>query len=112
MRPQQKVETYPDGIVNIYADGDGRTAGPHLAKLRYENKTIGIQRYYDAKNSVKSYTIALVIKVPHTVALFSEMDYAVIGPKQYRIQKIQPIPERGVDMLELESVKIKIAREV
>lgn len=110
MRPQQKVETYPDGIVDIYADGDGRTAGPHIVTLRFENKTIGIQRYYDAQNSVKSYTIALVIKVHHT-ALFSEMDYAVIGSRQYRIRKIQTIPERGVDLLELESVKVKIVKE-
>ena len=107
MRPLQKVETYPDGIVDIYAKGDGRTTGDKKAHLRYENKTIGIQRYYEAANSVKSYTIALVIKVHHTT-LFNEMDYAVIDDKQYRIRKIQNLPEKGSDLLELESVKVTI----
>lgn len=107
MRPTQKVETYPDGILDVYERGDGRTTGDKLATLRFENKTIGIQRYFDAQNSVKSYTIALVLKVHHT-ALFNELDYVVIGDKQYRIRKIQYIPERGVDLLELESVKVTI----
>ena len=44
MRPTQKVETYPDGILDVYARGDGRTTGDKLATLRFENKTIGIQR--------------------------------------------------------------------
>lgn len=107
MRPNQKVETYPDGILDVYERGDGRTAGDKLATLRFENKTIGIQRYFDAQNSVKSYTIALVLKVHHTT-LFNEMDIVAIGDRQYRIRKIQYIPERGVDLLELESVKVTI----
>ena len=107
MRPTQKVETYPDGILDVYARGDGRTTGDKLATLRFENKTIGIQRYYEAQNSVKSYTIALVLKVHHTT-LFNELDYVAIGDRQYRIRKIQYIPERGVDLLELESVKVTI----
>jgi hypothetical protein len=107
MRPTQKVETYPDGILDVYERGDGRTTGDKLATLRFENKTIGIQRYFDAQNSVKSYIIALVLKVHHT-ALFNELDIVAIGDRQYRIRKIQYIPERGVDLLELESVKVTI----
>ena len=56
---------------------------------------------------MKSYTIALVLKVHHTT-LFNEMDIVAIGDRQYRIRKIQYIPERGVDLLELESVKVTI----
>ena len=107
MRPTQKVETFPDGILDVYERDDGRTTGDKLATLRFENKTIGIQRYFDAQNSVKSYTIALVLKVPHT-SLFNELDYVVIGNKQYRIRKIQYLTDRGVDLLELESVKVTI----
>ncbi len=111
MRPQQKTETFPDGKVEIYANGEKHTYGPKKATLRFENKTIGIQRYYDAQNSIKSYTVALVIKVHHTT-LFNEMDYAVIGSRQYRIRKIQYITERGVDLLELESVKVSLKEAV
>ena len=107
MRPEQKVETYPDGVLDIYAETKGRNVGEKKAHLRFENKTIGIQRYYEAQNSVKGYTIALVLKVHHT-GLVSELDIAVIGDRQYRIRKIQYIPERGVDLLELESVKVTI----
>lgn len=106
MRPKQKVETYPDGKVEIYSE-DNRTLGAQKGVLRFENKTIGIQRYYEAKNSVKSYTIALVIKVHHT-ELVNELDIAIINDRQYRVRKIQYIPERGVDLLELESVKVKV----
>jgi len=106
MRPIQKTETFPDGIVDIYAE-DNRTVGDKKCSLRFEDQTIGIQRYYEARNSVKSYTIALVIKVHHTT-LFNELDLAVIEGRQYRIRRIQPKPERGVDLLELESVKVKV----
>ena len=106
MRPIQKTETFPDGIVDIYAE-DNRTVGDKKCNLRFEDKTIGIQRYYEARNSVKSYTIAMVIKVHHTT-LFNELDLAVIEGRQYRIRRIQHKPERGVDFLELESVKVKV----
>lgn len=107
MRPEQKIETFPDGMVTIYAEEANRTVGEQKCKLRYGNEVLGIKRYYEAKNSVKSYTISKVIKVPHTT-LFDELDLAVIGDRQYRIRKIQWLHERGVDLLELESVKVKI----
>ena len=106
MRPLQKVETYPDGVLDVYAE-ENRTVGEKKGTFRFENKTIGIQRYYEAKNSIKSYTIALVLKVHHT-DIISELDLVLIGDRQYRIRRIQYIPERGVDLLELESVKVKV----
>ena len=106
MRPLQKVETYPDGVLDVYTE-ENRTVGTKKGSFRFENKTIGIQRYYEAQNSVKSYTLALVLKVHHT-NIISELDLVVIGSRQYRVRKIQYIPERGVDLLELESVKVKV----
>lgn len=106
MRPNQTLETFPDGSLEVYEE-DNRTIGLLKAKLRYEDKTVGIKRYYEAKNSIKGYTIALVLKVHHT-GLVSEMDIVVINDRQYRVRKIQYIPERGVDLLELESVKVKV----
>lgn len=108
MRPAQKVETFPDGIVDVYAEA-GRTIGELRASLRFEAQTVGVTRYYQAQ-AVSSNRIDRVIKVPHT-NLVNRMDIAVMRTedgRQYRIMRIQEKPERGVDLWELQSVQIMI----
>lgn len=108
MRPLQKVETYPDGAVDVYAEA-GRTLGEKKAHLHFELQSVGVLRYYEAQNSVKSNRVDMLIKVPHS-GLINRMDIAVLtgDEAQYRIQRIQHKPERGVDLLELERVQVKI----
>ncbi|MBR1701941.1 MAG: hypothetical protein IJ716_08295 [Lachnospiraceae bacterium] len=109
MRPSQTVETYPDGIVDVYADAK-RTIGALKVSLRYEKQTIGVRRYYQAQTSVASNRIDRVIKVPHTNKV-DRMDIAVMRTednRQYRILRIQEKPERGVDLWELQAVQVEI----
>lgn len=109
MRPEQKVETFPDGIVEVYAQ-EKRTLGDLKAKLRYEKQTVGIRRYYEAQASVAGSSVDRVIKVPHTGKV-SRNDIAIMATEdneQYRIIRIQEKFERGVDLWELQNVQVKI----
>lgn len=109
MRPEQRVETFPDGIVEVYTQTN-RTLGDKKARLRYEKQTVGIRRYYEAQASAAGSTVDRVIKVPHT-NLVAQNDIAVMTTednKQYRIIRIQEKFERGVDLWELQNVQVKI----
>ena len=109
MRPAQKVETFQDGVVDIYAESD-RRLGEKKARLRYEKQSVGVNRFYQASESVAGNRIDRLIKVPHT-NLVDRMDIAVMvseDGRQYRIKRIQEKPERGVDLWELEAVQVKI----
>ena len=108
MRAGQKIETYPDGVVILYAPAEGRKVGVRKGVLHFEEQSVGVNRYYQAKASVETDRIDRVIKVPHT-ALASVQDIAVVDGRQYRIKRIQVKPERGVDLWELQSVQVSIA---
>lgn len=112
MRPCQQVETFPDGVVEVYEETN-RKLGELKATLRFEEQSVGINRYYQAQASVSSNRIDRVIKVPHT-KLVDRLNIALVkteDDKQYRIQRIQEKPERGVDLWELQSVAVAIRRE-
>lgn len=112
MRPSQKVETFPDGVVEVYAE-DKRALGALLVTLRFEEQSVGINRYYQAQASISSNRIDRVIKVPHTNKV-DRMNIVLVkteDDRQYRIQRIQEKPERGVDLWELQSIQVTIKRE-
>lgn len=107
MRPMQKVETFPDGVVEVYAES-GRKLGAKKARLRYEKQSVGVNRFYQSNESLAGNRIDHMIKVPHT-SLVNRMDIAVMvseDGRQYRIKRIQHKPERDVDLWELESVQV------
>lgn len=107
MRPMQKVETYPDGTVDVYAES-GRKLGAKKASLRYEKQSVGVNRFYQSAESLAGNRIDRLIKVPHT-KIVNRMDIAVMRTedgRQYRIRRIQEKPERGVDLWELESIQV------
>lgn len=112
MRPSQKVETFPDGIVEVYTEAN-RTIGELRARLRFEEQSVGVTRYYQAQSAVATNRIDRVIKVPHT-NLVDRMNIVLVkseDDRQYRIQRIQEKPERGVDLWELQAVTVSIKKE-
>lgn len=112
MRPSQKVETFPDGIVEVYAE-ENRVIGELRATLHFEKQTVGVTRYYQAQTSVATNRIDRVIKVPHT-KLVDRMNIVLVkseNDRQYRIIRIQEKPERSVDLWELQSVAVAIKKE-
>ena len=113
MRPSQKVEVFPDGIVEVYAE-TGRVLGAKKGTFRFEELSVGINRYYQAQASVSSNRIDRLIKVPHN-AIVDRMDIVLVvteDSRQYRIGRIQEKPERGVDLWELQSVAVAIKEAV
>ncbi len=112
MRPMQSPETFPDGKADIYEDA-GRKLGNFKVAMRFEKQSVGVSRYYKA--SISSDRIDRVIKVPHTEGLYTRMDLVKVRGMDggiYRIKRIQEKPERGVDLLELESVQAAIKEDV
>lgn len=112
MRPSQKVETFPDGVVEVYEESN-RTLGALRVTLRFEEQSVGINRYYQAQASVSTNRIDRVIKVPHTNKV-DRMNIVLVkteDDRQYRIHRIQEKPERGVDLWELQSVAVSIKKE-
>lgn len=109
MRPRQKVEIFPDGVVKFYQPAEGRKVGLLKGVLHFEEQSVGVNRYYQAQASVSTDRIDRVIKVPHTDQA-SAQDIAVIltDGRQYRIKRIQTKPERGVDLWELQTVQVVI----
>lgn len=111
MRPSQKTETFPDGVVEVYEETN-RKIGALRVRLRFEEQSVGISRYYQAQTSVASNTIDRVIKVPHTNKV-DRMNIVLVkteDDRQYRLHRIQEKPERGVDLWELESVAVALKR--
>ncbi len=108
MRPDQKIETFPDGLITVYVPGKGRTVGKKKASLRYEDKSVGVRRFYEA-GAISGNRIDRLIKVPRT-NLIDRLDIVVVenDGRQYRIERIQNKPEAGVDLLELQSVQVTI----
>ena len=111
MRLEQKVETFPDGLITVYAPGKGRTVGEKKVSLRFEDQSVGIRRFYEA-GALSGNRIDWLIKVPHC-KFVNRLDIVVIAEdgRQYRIERIQYKPERDVDLYELQSVQVVIEPE-
>ena len=112
MRPSQKPETFPDGVVAVYV-ASGRKIEARKGVLRFENQSVGVNRYYQSATSIAGSRIDRVIKVPRNPIASREdiVEIVTEGSAQYRILRIQAKPERGVDLWELQSVQVSIVKE-
>lgn len=101
-RPKGEVsQSFPDGVLTIYAQEEGAQPGlqpkPVLRKkgtLRYEERALGIRRYYAAAQNQMQ--IDRVVRVPYTGTVNSQ---DVAGETKgettrlYRIDLIQKVPD-------------------
>ena len=98
-RPAVKIsQCYNDGIANVFTVSDCAAPGylpieeltPKIS-LRYEERRVGIRRYYDAKQNM--IRVERVIRVPHAGGVNSQD--AVIDEKgeQYRVDLVQLVPD-------------------
>lgn len=81
-------EKFNDGIVAIYEIDDDGNAGTQKEKLRFSEKTVGYNRYYEAMTA--KVQIDKLIRVPFRRWLTSEY-LAVIGSDVYEIHQSQTI---------------------
>lgn len=92
--PMQKnavtCERFNDGIVNICEIDDDGNAGRCKEKLRFSEKTVGYNRFYEAMTA--KVQIDKLIRVPFQRWLTTEY-VAVIGSDVYEIHQVQTIAD-------------------
>ena len=112
------MQSFNDGVVNIYAVMNKAKSGDkpkerlvHLKSLRYEERTVGVKRYYAAKQA--NARVDYVLRVPRQRDIRSG-DVAVPNDgEQYKITQIQ-FPKGVVPFvmdLTLEGVQVYIVKE-
>lgn len=97
-RDGKVTQNFEDGLASIYGVTDGAAPGykpkPALTKnvtLRYEERRLGIQRYYEAQqNQVQ---IERVIRVPRFSAVSSQDVAVTEDGKQYRVDLVQIVTD-------------------
>jgi len=89
-----KVQTFNDGIVNIYTAGNISTPGnmpkegltSKVGPLCYEERTVGLGRYWTAmQNQVK---VQQVLRTQRINSV-STQDVAILNGEQYKIVQVQ-----------------------
>lgn len=117
-RPGSEIsQSYNSGIVTVYRVSDGAepgfAPGPVLerkAVLRYEELRVGLNRYYDARQS--QVQVEKVVRVPRGADI-SPQDVAVTqGGRQYRIDLVQLAQDVWPPSLDLTLAKTEQVYEV
>ena len=99
-RPSAEVsQSYNDGVVEIYTVSDGAAAGrlpqpmfKALVRLDYEERKVGIQRYYQAKQN--QIHVEKVLRVPRPSVEITSQDVAVTeNGRAYRIDLVQTVKD-------------------
>ena len=107
-RPNAEVsQSYGDGVVKIYAVSDGAAAGrlpqPVLTqklRLDYEERKLGVQRYYQAKQN--QIHVERVIRVPRPPVEITNQDVAETEDgREYRIDLVQTVKDVWPPSLDL-----------
>lgn len=85
MKSNQKFETFNSGIAEI-CDCDGGKITETIIKIRFQDKTVGMSRFYKAK--VADVKIERLISIPLSEVICQDQ-IVIIGDKQYEIEQIQ-----------------------
>lgn len=106
-RPNHKVsQGFNDGVVQIFTETDVAAPGyaPEISltlrtSLSYEERRVGIQRYYEARQNQTK--VERVLRVPDN-GLVSNLDRAITEDGSvYRVDLVQHVPDvwpRCVDL--------------
>ena len=99
-RPNHEIsQTYNSGIVNIFTVTDSAVPGRKpveeltpLVSLRYEERKLGVQRYYQAKQNQTEISRVIRVPKPGTAITNRDIAYTEDGEK-YRIDLVQNVAE-------------------
>ncbi|MDO4553703.1 MAG: hypothetical protein Q4B70_00990 [Lachnospiraceae bacterium] len=83
-------ETFNDGICYFHEIDDDGNAGTVKEKIRFQERTVGIKRYYEAMTA--KVQIDRLIRIPYQGWLTSEYLANVEG-QLYEIKQVQYIPD-------------------
>lgn len=90
MVKSKQLQTFNDGSCTIHLIDDDGNAGSKKELLRFEERTVGVKRYYEAM-TVKL-QIDRLIRVPFRPWLTTEY-LAVLNGQVYEIKQVQVIPD-------------------
>lgn len=104
-KARDTFETFNDGLVSFHRMDDDGNAGTVVEKLRFQNRTVGAGRFYEAMtNKIK---IDRLVRVLHRKWLTTEY-LAVIEGEVYEIKQVQLIPD---SLPKCNDVSLHIARQ-
>lgn len=111
------TQAYEDGLVTVYAVSDGGVPGYQPVEepevkivLRYEEQTVGVTRYYQAKQN--DINIERLIRVPRCKVEITNQDIAVTEDgKRYRIDRVQSVENVWPKSIELTLVRLEEGEE-
>lgn len=110
-RPNQKIDVFPDGKLTVYkVDKSKRKLIEKKGTLRFENRSVGIDRYYTGNTDVDTTRLDSLVKVPR-VPFVDVNDIVLVAgsSKQFWVTRIQLLPERDVFLLELKTAVPKLS---
>lgn len=95
-RISSDYETFGDGLLSICETEERSITGTKMEHIRYGNKTVGVQRFWQAKTAGNK--VDKLISVPMEVLQLNQIlvnDVAILetepgSPGQYQILQIQP----------------------
>lgn len=117
-RPKGEItQRYNDGMLTVYALTDSAAPGyqpkPELTQkitLRYEERRLGIQRYYAAAQSQQR--IERVLRVPKTGKVSAQDVVMTEDGRQFRIEMVQIVPDVYPASVDLTLSRIEQIAEV
>lgn len=91
MQKKNKIfETFNDGICKIHLIDDDGNAGKTKETLRYQERTVGVKRYYEAMTA--KVQVDRLIRIPFRSWLTSEYLLS-LNDEVYEIKQVQIIPD-------------------
>lgn len=91
MQKQNRIfETFNDGICKIHPIDDDGNAGSAKEILRYQERTVGVKRYYEAMTA--KVQVDRLIRIPFRPWLTSEYLLS-LNNEVYEIKQVQVIPD-------------------
>ena len=117
-RPKGEItQRYNDGMLTVYTLTDSAAPGyqpkPELTQkitLRYEERRLGIQRYYAAAQSQQR--IERVLRVPKTGKVSAQDVVMTEDGRQFRIEMVQIVPDVYPASVDLTLSRIEQIAEV
>ena len=94
------LESYPDGVVNIYSVAAGQPETLTLKeKLHFRKRTVGNQRYFQGMQV--GVTIQAVIRCPARPGISSQDIAELPNGQQYQIRQVQDIENSNPPSMDL-----------
>lgn len=110
------TQSYNDGFLTLYSQTDAAEPGyqpkPKLVKeaeVRFEERKLGIQRYYSAAQSQQR--VERVLRVPRLVINAQDVVKTHDG-RMYRVELVQAVPDVFPPSLDLTLSRIEQIAEV